>query len=133
MRRGRERWAADERILGSEPFVDQVLHSAAADRPSWPRARALAALPAVLAACATAWGVAPTELQGGSRRRPVAHARAAVSALAVTHFGFSAAVVARTLVVTPAVVLRGVGRGPQLLAGRGLDPGRLLAAVKEKV
>ncbi len=133
LRRGRERWAAGERILGSGPLVDHVLHSAVADRPPWPRARALAALPAVLAACSTAWGVAPAELQGGSRGRPVAHARAAVSAPAVTHLGLSAAIVARTLGVTQAVVLRGVARGPQLLAGRGLDPGRLLAAVKKKV
>ncbi len=70
---------------------------------------------------------------GGSRRRAVAHARAAASALAMAHLGLPAAVVARTLSVTPAVVLRGVQRGPDLFAARRLDPRRVCTDIMEIV
>jgi len=86
--------------------------------------------PPLVAECARAWGVSAEEVRGSNRRRPAAHMRAAVSALAVRHLGLSAAAVARTLGVTPAVVLRGVDRGPHLLETRGLDPGLLLRRVR---
>ncbi len=133
LRRGRERWAADERILGSGAFVEAVLREVTPPRPSWSPAQALAALPAVVGACAEAWGVSPSEIGGGSRRRPVAQARAAVSYVAVTSLGLGASAVARAMGVTPAVVLRGVIRGPQLLGARRLDPIQLLPSQKTKV
>jgi REP element-mobilizing transposase RayT len=135
LRRGRERWAADERILGSGPFVEAMLRHATTPRGPlpWPRAKALAAVPALVAACAAAWDIPSTEVHGGSRRRPAAHARAAASYLAVTHLGLSAAAVARILGVTPAVVLRGIVRGPALLAARQVDSVRLIARVKRQV
>src|SRR3990172_7719101 len=49
LRRGRERWAADERILGSGPFVEAMLCHASPRHTRWPRAKALAALPALVA------------------------------------------------------------------------------------
>ena len=130
LRRGRERWAADERILGSGPFVEAMLRQASPPHTPWPRAKALAALPALVAGCAKAWDVAASEVHGGSRRRPVSHARATVSHLAVSYLGLSAAVVARSLGVTPAVVLRGMARGPELLRARQVDPARLLSRLK---
>jgi REP element-mobilizing transposase RayT len=131
LRRARERWAADERILGSGAFVEHVLLEMTPAPP--PGVQPVTAVPLLVTECARAWGVSPEEVRGASRRRAAAHARAAVSALAVRHLGLSAAAVARTLGVTPAVVLRGVERGPQLLETRGLDPGPLVRRVRRKV
>ncbi len=49
------------------------------------------------------------------------------------HLGLAAAVVARAVGVTRAVVPRGVLRGPGLLAARRLDADRLVAGIKRKV
>lgn len=133
LRRGREQWAADERILGSGPFVEQILRESAPPAPRFPRAQAVAALPEVLKTCAAAFAVDPGEVYGGSRRRPVAQVRAAISYLAVTHLGLSAAAVAAALGVTPAVVLRGVHRGLEILATRPLEPRGLVPCPKRKV
>ena len=70
---------------------------------------------------------------GRSRRRSVAHARAAVSHLAVAHLGPPAAVVARAVGVTPAAVRRGVLPGRGLLAARRPHADRLVAEIKQKV
>ena len=130
LRRGRERWAADERILGSGAFVETVLREAGSPTTAWPRPRALAALPLLLKRCADVWGVGLVELEHGSRRRSVAHARAVAASLAVVHLGLPAALVARALAVSPAVVRRGVERGPALLTARRMGAERLLRTPK---
>lgn len=127
--RGRERWAADERILGSGAFVETGLREAGPPTTAWPRPRALAATPLLLKRCADLWGVGLGELQHGSRRRRVAQARAVAATLAVVHLGLPAALVARELAVTPAVVRRGVERGPALLTARHIDGEKLLRAL----
>jgi REP element-mobilizing transposase RayT len=133
LRRGRERWAADERILGSGPFVKRVLEELIPRKPSWSRAQAQTALPELVRRCAAIWGVDPGEVLGGGRRRAAAHARAAASAVAVSHLGLSAASVARFLGVTPAVALRGVQYGLRLLSMRRIDPTRVVPRPKKKV
>jgi len=132
LRRGREQWAADERILGAGPFVEQVLRETAPPAPRFPRAQALAALPDLMQRCAGAFEVDPGEVYGRSRRRSVVQARAVVSYLAVSHLGLSAAAVAGALGITPAVVLRGVDRGRRTLAMRRLGP-RVLPSPKQEV
>jgi hypothetical protein len=87
-------------------------------------------LPLLLKQCADLWGVGLVELQHGSRRRCVVQARAVAASLAVLQLGLPAALVARELAVTPAVVRRGVERGPALLATRHLDAERLLRALR---
>lgn len=129
LRRGRERWATDERVLGSGPFVESVLREMVSPRRALPPIQARDALPLLLEACAKVWGVSAQEIEAGGRRHAVAHARAAVAMLAVTYMGLSAAGVARRLGVTPVVVLRGVERGPRLFAGRGVDPSRVVASL----
>jgi len=42
LRRGREHWAADERVLGSGAFVETILQEAGPPKCAWPRPRALA-------------------------------------------------------------------------------------------
>lgn len=133
LRRGRERWAADERILGSGVFVETVLKETAPPVTAWPRPRALTALPLLLTWCAARWGVGLAELQQGSRRRPVAHARAVVASIAVVHLGLPAALVARALAVTPAVVRRGVERGPAILATCHIGVEDVFRAVSKKI
>ena len=121
LRRGRERWAFDERVLGSGPFVAQLLASVPPPLTPWPRARALAAFPAVLTACATAWGVTVAELCGGSRRRAVSDARAAASVVGVHELGLPIAQVARILGVAAPSVRTSLARGPALLQARRLS------------
>ena len=119
LRRGRERWAFDERVLGSGPFVDRLLAEVAPAPPVTP-ARAWRAFDRIRAQLASVFGVTEAELTGGSRRRPVAAARAAVGAMAVTGLGLPLTRVARALGVTPMPLVRALPRGHTLLTERGL-------------
>ena len=132
LRRGREGWAADERVLGSGPFVERLLRSLPPPATG-SRAKAAATFPAVIAACAAGWEVTAAELCGGSRRRVVAQARAAVSYVGVAELGLPIAQVARTLGVSPPVVRTGLGRGADLLRVRGLSIEALVVGKTRKV
>jgi hypothetical protein len=131
LKRGRERWAADERILGSSPFVEATQRAAAALEHARPRAEARTGLATLLVHTATTWGLTRAELSSGSRRRGVAHARAVVSHLAVRELGLPIAEVARALGVSPTAVRVGLGRGETLLAAHGIDPNQLLPPRRE--
>ena len=121
---------ADERILGGSDFVQQMLQAAETPKRLWPRPRARAGFPGLLARIARTFGVAEAELAGGSRRAAAVQARAALSALAVGSLGLPGAEVARTLGVAPSAVSRGVAVGTALLAARGLDPAHLVAGLR---
>ena len=82
---------------------------------------------------AAACSVSVPELTAGSRRRPVARARAAISYVAVTGLGLPAATMARALGVTPMAVLRGLGPGADQLRAHGLDAEDLARRVLRKV
>jgi putative transposase len=127
LRRGREAWAADERVLGSGPFVEQVLREIPLQVSPLGRQ---SALPGLIAAGAATMKVTPQEITSGNRRRPVAHARAIVGWVALHHLGLPAAVVARELGVTPAVVRRALEHGGDILAAHGIAPEVLLAAIE---
>lgn len=129
LRRGREAWAADERILGESDFVIQMQREATAVVPV-PRAKALTVFPKILVRCARAFGVAHTEIVSGSRRRVVAHARMVVGALAVQEIGLPIREVARRLGVSPTVVRENLWRAQELLAGRGLTAENLLRGLR---
>jgi REP element-mobilizing transposase RayT len=118
LRRGREHGLADERILGSGPFVESVHRSLRTDRALPSRADALRRLPQLIARVARAWGITPIELAAGSRRRLVAQARAVVSHLAVRELGLPMTVVAAQLGTTPTAVRFGLARGERLSAVR---------------
>ncbi len=128
LRRGREAWAADERILGSSDFVEAMQREAAARSAPPPRARALAALRTLIIGCADTCGLAPAELVSGGRPRHVARARALVSRVAVRDLGLPITVVAQHLGVSPTAVRAGVGRGDGLVTSYGLRPAQLLPA-----
>lgn len=126
LRRGREGWLSDERILGSSEFVEQIQHDMTAQEPSLPRSQALAALQTLIRRAAATWGITRAELISGGRRRPVAHARAAVSHLAVLQLGLPISLVARHLSVAHTTVRLGVVQGATFLARQGLTPAALL-------
>lgn len=116
LRRGREHWVSDERVLGKSEFVARLLHEA--DRP---RRRRSGDLVAVISRIAKACGLTPAELSGGGRRRLVSEARCGVSYVGVHELGLPAARVARALGVSLQSVLRGAERGAAVLASRGVD------------
>jgi len=112
--RGRERWAFDERVLGSGPFVERLL-AEVAPAPDLGPARAWRALSHIRAQLAASFAVSEAELTRGSRRRAVAAARAAVGVVAVDGLGLPVTRVARALGVTPMPLARSLSRGRQLL------------------
>jgi len=112
LRRGRERWASDERVLGSSDFVLRVLSEMACEsfRPVLvPQA---ADLSAVIECVAGTLGMTLTACCSGSRRKAVVEARAMISRRAVIGLGLSVTTVAKALGVSPQAVLAGLARAP---------------------
>lgn len=120
LRRGRESWAFDERVLGGGEFVERILQELAS-RARSPKGR-MQSIPNLAESLASAFGLHPTEILTGSRRRTAAHARAALSTVAVRYLGLPASRVAGVLGVTGMAVTRGADRGERYLRERKLDP-----------
>jgi hypothetical protein len=123
LRRGREGWAFDERVLGSGEFVEQLLGEVAPHVGD--SARAWRSLPVLVERLAGVFGVRAAEILNGSRRRSVTQARAAVGAIGVKYLGLPVTRVATVVGVTGMAVLRGIDRGLLCLSQRDLDPERL--------
>ena len=104
-KRGRERWQADERVLGSGEFVARVqeLAEGRADRLRWPE-EIEPALVGILAEVSGELGVDAREVRGRSRERVVSRARAILAHEAVKRLGVSVTAVARFLSVSPPAV-----------------------------
>jgi hypothetical protein len=126
--RGRERWASDERILGSSEFVRCVLgdleehpisHSPPGENPA-KRIDRLVSRVAIL------WKVPADTVRSGCKERCVVAARAVVSYAAVVGLRMRLTDVARALEVGPSSVLRGVHRGAGDLEESGLRMADLL-------
>ncbi len=125
LRRGREGWAFNERILGTGPFVEQVLLQTAAPPGMRDPVVADRVLSALLERFAGIWGVSLTEMRSGNRRRPTAQARAAVAAVAVTGLGVPIMRVAGVLGVGPPGVCQAIERGLEALGFRSIDLDRV--------
>ena len=108
LRRGREAYLGDERILGSSAFVESVRQTLQTDEPVRRRPHAVTSL--ITAVCA-ATGCHATALQEGSRRAAAARARAGVAYLAVEVCGYPAITIADQLGVRPSAVYRAAQRG----------------------
>lgn len=130
LRRGREHGLADERVLGSGAFVEEMLCLLLPQQDVPSRSRAQEAFPALLAHCAQAWGVTQEELRSGSRRRVVAHPRAVLVYLGVRHLGLPAVDLAHQLSVSVSAIFKGVKRGPDLLRRQGVTEADLLPTLK---
>jgi len=108
LRRGREGYRGDERILGSSAFVEAVRQTVQATEPV---ARRRPPVTALVAAVCAATGCQAMALQEGSRRTHAARAREGVAYLALEVCGYTAPAVADLLGVHPSAVYRAAQRG----------------------
>ena len=108
LRRGREQYAADERVLGSTAFVEGLQRDIAA-RPA--ERRATVPLDAIVTRVCAALHLAPTSLQEGSRRALVCRAREGIAYLAVDVGGYPAPRLVPVLGVRPPSIHKAAQRG----------------------
>jgi hypothetical protein len=112
LRRGRETYVADERVLGGSEFVEALRMEA--DRMERQRLRLRAqapALPPLLRRVAAAARLAPAALTGGGRARALARARDGLAYLWVEVLGHSGQALARALALHPVSIYRAARRG----------------------
>ena len=133
LHRGREHGMADERVLGSGAFVEEVHRTVAGQSPPVPRAVALERLPTLLQRCAGRWGITVEELCGGSRRRLVSQARAVAAGLAIRKLGLPMSEMARTLGVSSVATFNALLHCDAILGRRGLNVEDLMPRVQQIV
>lgn len=122
LRRGRERWAYDERVLGSSEFIERIWKEAERLESTNRTRKAddvTAYLKNLLTSVAAKYGLNVTELSGGSRRPEVVEARGVVSYVAVRFGGLGPTRLGRLLRVSRQSVLRGVEVGEQVMNKKG--------------
>ncbi len=108
LRRGREAFAADERILGGSDFVAGILRAveareqAAARHPD---------LPALVARICARLGLHPGSVEGSGRRRAVARVREGIAYIWLEVYGQSAGPLARRLGIQLSSVHKAARRG----------------------
>jgi len=124
---------ADERVLGSGNFVEEVHRTVAEQAKPVPRALALARLPTLLGRCAGLWGITVEELCTGSRRRVVSQARAVAASLAIQRLGLPMADVAHTLGVSSVAIHRSLPHCDAILSRRRLSLEDLMLDERAKV
>ena len=113
LRRGREAYAADERVLGAPAFVEELRQAAAAaaERPL-----KRPALRTVLGAVAAALGLPPAALASAGRAARVARARAGAAYLWCRVAGQSGRVLAAALGLSHQAVYAAATRGERAAA-----------------
>ncbi len=113
LRRGREAYLGDERILGSPVFVETLRRAAAVDGSPRP---ARVPLDALVARVCRHVGLAPAALHGGGRRLAVQQARAGIAYLWTAVLGHPGRPLAPVLGTQPAAVLKAAQRGARAAA-----------------
>ncbi len=108
LRRGREAYLGDERVLGSSAFVEH-LRQTVEDRPR-PGTRTLS-LDTLITRVCRHLRLAPTQLQAGSRRAAVTRARDGIAYLWVEVLGHPGRPLAPRLGVRPQAVYQAARRG----------------------
>jgi hypothetical protein len=108
VRRGREAYLGDARILGSSVFVEELHRELS---PQGQRLRPAWTLETLCARVCAHVGIPLTALQGGGRRPAVARARAGLAYLWVERLGHPGRPLAPILGVHPAVVYQAARRG----------------------
>ena len=113
-----EKWAHDERVLGSGRFVEAVLRLHEGDRstPAAGGVQPWAGFDALARAICARSKLSEIELRNGSRRRAACRARHALSSLASRGLGISAAAIARELNVSAQSVLQSIEKGTAICA-----------------
>jgi hypothetical protein len=112
LRRGRESYQGDERILGSSEFVEDYRRALAAAFPSPPRI----ALDTLIARVCRHVGVPPVALAGGGRTPSLTRARAGIAYLWVEHLGRPGRALAPALGVHPSAIPKAARRGARAAA-----------------
>lgn len=117
LRRGREKWSYDERILGSSDFVRSILDEAKQKEASTGfRGRVPSrGIGSLIEALASMLHLSSTEVTGGGRWRRIIEARGLISYVAVREYGISLTEVSRALRVSKQSILRGMERGERVL------------------
>jgi putative transposase len=113
--RRREKWACDERILGSSDLVREVVSRLQPDTPPLPPPDPPALLAALTTRVASAQAVSEREIASSSLRRAAVDARALLSCAAVRLHGLTLTAIARHLGVSVPSIARAVARGQQLV------------------
>ena len=106
VRRGREAWASDERILGSSDFVESVKAQVDTVQP----AKVKKNIDDLLRDVSKETGLSIPELVSGSKQREVVLARGHISFVAMKKEGLKLADVARALNVSKQSILRGIAK-----------------------
>ena len=108
-RKKEEREKGDERILGSGDFVEGILRNS--DKAYDRRKANRVSLEELIRKAASDVGLTMDEVRSARRNRKVSYVRTAVSYLAVTELGFSAAEVGRKLGISGMGVAKCLDRG----------------------
>lgn len=110
LRRGREGFSSDERILGSSDFVDALRQEVEALQR---RPRKAMSLEGIIQAVSRSVSVEPDALQGSGRAPVVCRAREGIAYLWIDVFGQSGRKLAGVLGIRPPSVYRAAQRGRQ--------------------
>ncbi|HEV8715380.1 MAG TPA: transposase [Candidatus Binatia bacterium] len=113
LRRGREGYAGDERILGSSEFVEQVRQEVEGRQAHGRGTQRVLPVERVIEQVCQAVGVRAEELRGSGRRATVSRVRAGVAYLWLEWLGQSGPAAARALGVHPATIYEMAQRGRQ--------------------
>jgi hypothetical protein len=108
LRRGREAYLGDERILGRPEFVEHMRRTVA-EQASSPRPRL--ALDALVARVCRHVGLPPAHLAAGTRRPAASRARAGIAYLWMEVLGHPGRPLAPVLGIRPQAVYQAVARG----------------------
>ena len=112
LRRGREGYAADERILGGTEFVEALLREKEQEESQRARAQwQKLGLAALVEKAARIGKITPQALLGGGRRRNVSHARDGLAYLWVEVLGRSGRQLAEELRIRPESIYKAARRG----------------------
>jgi REP element-mobilizing transposase RayT len=126
---GRERWASDERVLGSSDFVREVTARANDEMLLYgkPKGNAADLVPSLCERVASRLAVTTEEIASRSLRRPALDARAVVSCLAVCHYGLSLTTTGRQLGLSKQSIARALQRADEAFAGNRCTASDFLA------
>ena len=108
LRRGREAYCGDERILGSTDFVEAMRQAVQRAAPGRAPRRSL---PALVARICRATGISLAALQQGSRCASVARARAGIAYLAIERYGYPGVALREWLGVGAPSIVKAAQRG----------------------
>jgi putative transposase len=108
LRRGREAYQADERVLGSSAFVEALRQEVQAATPPVACPPSVAVL---IARVCEALGIDPAMLPQGSRRRTLSQAREGIAYLAIERFGLPGVTLAAPLGIRSPSVYKAAKRG----------------------